>query len=297
MNVLQLLVGGLALGGNYALIALGFVIIYKSSGVLNFAQGGLLMIGAYTTYDFINVVGLQFWYAIATAMMVTGLIGIAIQELVLRRMMGRPEFTIIMVTWALLVILDQIPSQIWGQDMINLGDPWGLAMIKIGSLSIFTIDAWTLLLTAVAVSMIFLFFRFTALGVAMRAAASDLEASIAQGISPRLVFAAAWFMASALACLAGTMLSGGANVLSPDLSLLALVAFPAVVLGGMRSPWGAVLGGMIIGVAEVMTAALAAPYAPWLGHNFYQVMPYLILVAILIVRPYGLFGGAGGRRV
>jgi len=255
------------------------------------------MIGAYTTYDFINVVGLQFWYAIAAAMMVTGLIGIAIQELVLRRMMGRPEFTIIMVTWALLVILDQIPSQIWGQDMINLGDPWGLAMIKIGSLSIFTIDAWTLLLTAVAVSMIFLFFRFTALGVAMRAAASDLEASIAQGISPRLVFAAAWFMASALACLAGTMLSGGANVLSPDLSLLALVAFPAVVLGGMRSPWGAVLGGMIIGVAEVMTAALAAPYAPWLGHNFYQVMPYLILVAILIVRPYGLFGGAGGRRV
>jgi branched-chain amino acid transport system permease protein len=296
MNALQLLVGGLALGSNYALIALGFVIIYKSAGVLNFAQGGLLMIGAYATYDFINVVGLQFWHALVAAMIVTGLIGVAIQELVLRRMIGRPEFTIIMVTWALLVILDQIPSQIWGQDMINLGDPWGLAMIKIGSLSIFTIDAWTLLLTAVAVSLVFLFFRFAALGIAMRAAASDLEASIAQGISPRLVFAVGWFMASALACLAGTMLSGGANVLSPDLSLLALVAFPAVVLGGMKSPWGAVVGGMIIGVTEVMTAAVAAPYASWLGHNFYQVMPYILLVVILIVRPYGLFGGSGARR-
>jgi branched-chain amino acid transport system permease protein len=296
MNALQLLVGGLALGSNYALIALGFVIIYKSAGVLNFAQGGLLMIGAYATYDFINVVGLQFWHALVAAMIVTGLIGAAIQELVLRRMIGRPEFTIIMVTWALLVILDQIPSQIWGQDMINLGDPWGLAMIKIGSLSIFTIDAWTLLLTAVAVSLVFLFFRFAALGIAMRAAASDLEASIAQGISPRLVFAVGWFMASALACLAGTMLSGGANVLSPDLSLLALVAFPAVVLGGMKSPWGAVVGGMIIGVTEVMTAAVAAPYASWLGHNFYQVMPYILLVVILIVRPYGLFGGSGARR-
>jgi branched-chain amino acid transport system permease protein len=297
INFIQLLIAGLALGSSYALVALGFVIIYKSVGILNFAQGGFLMIGAYVTYHFINIVGLPFWAALPVAMAVTGMLGVAVQELIIRRMMGRPDFTVIMATWALLIILDQIPSQIWGQDMINLGDPWGLSMTRIGPLSIFSIDVWTLFFTALAVTLMFLFFRFTTLGLVMRATASDREAAIAQGISPRLVFSVAWFIAAAVACLAGTMLSGGARVVSPELSALALLAFPAVVLGGMKSPAGAVAGGMIIGIAEVMTAAFGTRYAPWLGHNFHLVMPYLLLVAIMLVKPYGLFGDTSGQRV
>ena len=297
INFIQLLIAGFALGSSYGLIALGFVIIYKSVGILNFAQGGLLMIGAYITYHFINVFGLPFSLALPLAMIATGVLGVAIQESIIRRMIGRPEFTVIMATWALLIILDQIPSQIWGQDMINLGDPWGLSVTRIGSLPIFSIDLWTLLFMSLAVTSVFLFFRFTTLGMVMRATASDLEAAVAQGISPRMVFSVAWFIAAAMACLAGTMLSGGARVVSPELSAVALLAFPAVVLGGMKSPSGAVLGGLIIGVAEVMTAAFGSQYMPWLGHNFHQVMPYLILVAILIVKPYGLFGDADGRRV
>ncbi|MEA2879240.1 MAG: branched-chain amino acid transport system permease protein [Hyphomicrobiales bacterium] len=294
---LQLLFAGLALGANYALVALGFVIIYKSTGVLNFAQGGLLMMGAYFTYHLINNTGLPFPIALLIAMCLTGLLGIVVEELVLRHMVGRPDFTVIMATWALLIILEQLPPPLWGHDIVNLGDPWGIAMTKLGSLPVFTIDLWTLVFVAVAVVVLFVFFRFTLLGVAMRATASDQEAAIAQGISPGLVFATAWFIAGAMACLAGTMLSGGARVISPELSMLALLAFPAVVLGGIESPAGAVAGGLIIGIAEVMTAAFGMTYMPWLGHNFHQVLPYVILVVLLMVRPYGLLGSAGGRRV
>jgi branched-chain amino acid transport system permease protein len=296
-HFMQLFVAGLSLGANYALIALGFVIIYKSTGVLNFAQGGLLMIGAYLAFHLTNNVGLEFWLAVPVAMVCTGLLGVVLQELVFRRMMGRPVFTVIMATWALLVVLEQIPPQLWGYDFLNLGDPWGMSMASLAGLAVFAIDLWTLAFGSAVVAALFVFFRYSRLGIAMRATASDQEAALAQGISPRVVFATAWFIAGAVACLSGVMLGGGARVISPDIASLALLAFPAVILGGLDSPAGAVAGGLILGVAEVMTATFAPVHASWLGQNFHVVMPYLVLVVLLLVRPYGLFGSAAVRRV
>jgi branched-chain amino acid transport system permease protein len=201
-----------------------------------------------------------------------------------------------MLTWAVLIVLEQIPSAIWGYDVLPLGDPWGISMLKVGAISVFAIDAWAFAVAIGVVVALFLFFRFSRLGLAMRAAASDREAAEAQGIPASLVFNTAWFLAGAVAGVAGVFLGGGARTVSPELSLLALGAIPAVVVGGLESPAGAVLGGLMIGVAEVLTSSYAPVYAPWLGKNFHVVMPYLLLTVVLVVRPYGLLGSRAVRR-
>jgi len=297
VDVFQLLVGGLSLGAVYALVAVGFVIIYKSTGVLNFAQGGLLMIGAYCAWHAINVWNLSFVLALIFAMVATGLVGVIAQKLVIQKMIGRPEFTVIMTTWALLIVLEQLPPTIWGYDYLVLGDPFGLSRVNLAGVSIFSIDLWTLILGGTVVAALLLFFRFSRMGLAMRAVADDQEVALAQGINPNTVFAAAWFIAGCVAAIAGVMLAGGSRLVSPELSIVALSAFPAIVLGGIDSEVGAVLGGLIIGVVQVLTSAYAPAYAPWLGQNFHIVLPFLLLVCVLMVRPYGMFGKKAAGRV
>jgi branched-chain amino acid transport system permease protein len=296
IELTQLLFAGLAVGSMYALIAVGFVIIYKATGVLNFAHGGLLMFGAYGAWQSINVWQLPFPLVLLGAALFAGASAAIMQRFILQRMVGKPVFTVIMITWALMIVLEQIPPAIWGYDILNLGDPWGISMVSLGPISVFAIDLWSIALTMIVVTVLFLFFGYTRIGIAMRATASDQEAALAQGISAGLIHGIAWFVAGALAGLTGVMLSGGAHVVSPDLSLLAMLAFPAIILGGLDSPAGAVLGGIVIGLVEVLTANYVPVYAPWLGKNFHQVMPYLILVGVLVVRPYGLLGSKTVRR-
>lgn len=293
---LQTLFAGFAQGTLYALIAIGFVIVYKATGVLNFATGGLLMAGAYVAHHAVAAWKLPFALAAVAGAVGTGLVAMLLQQLVLARMAGKPHFTLIMVTWALLIVLEQLPPTVWGYDVLTLGDPWGISMANFAGLSVFTIDLWAVAVAGSVVAGLYLFFRHSRLGLAMRATASDREAAMAQGISPTAVFNAAWFLAGAVAGLAGVFLGGGARVVSPDLSLIALAAIPAVIVGGLESPAGAVLGGLLIGIAEVLSANYVPLYAPWLGKNFHLVMPYLLLIVILVVRPYGLLGARQVRR-
>lgn len=296
IDFFQILFAGFAQGTMYALIAIGFVIVYKATGVLNFTTGGLLMFGAYMAHHAVGGWGLHFGLALLLGAFATGGVGILVQTLVLSRMAGKPHFTLIMLTWAVLIVLEQIPPAIWGYDVLTMGDPWGISMTSIGPLSVFTIDLWAVLLAVVIVVALYLFFRFSRLGIAMRATAIDREAAMAQGISPNTVFNTAWCLAGAVAGVAGIFLGGGARVVSPELSLIALAAIPAVIVGGLESPAGAVLGGVLIGIAEVLTAYYVPVYAPWLGKNFHLVMPYIVLIAILLVRPYGLLGTRSVRR-
>lgn len=293
---LQTLFAGFAQGTMYALIAIGFVIVYKATGVLNFTTGGLLMFGAYLAQHAVHGWGLPFAVALLAGALVTGVLAVLVQVLVLSRMAGKPHFTLIMITWAVLIVLEQIPASLWGYDVLTMGDPWGISMATLGPLSIFTIDLWAVLLALAVVTALFLFFRYSRLGLAMRATAIDREAAMAQGISPALVFNTAWFLAGTVAGLAGVFLGGGARVVSPELSLVALAAIPAVIVGGMESPAGAVLGGVLVGIAEVLTANYVPVYAPWLGKNFHLVMPYLVLILVLTLRPYGLLGTRTVRR-
>lgn len=297
IDLVKLLFAGLSLGAIYALIALGFVMIYKATGILNFAQGGLLMLGAYLAQALINDAGVTFWLALPLAMLATGTVAAGLQLTIFDRLLSHPAFTVIMATWAVLIILEQVPVTLFGYDFLNMSDPFGLKMADIGGIQVFTIDIWTLAFAALSVAALAAFFFGTRIGLAMRATASDPEAAIAQGIDPRLVHATAWFVAGLLACLAGVMLGGGSRLVSPELSQVALRAIPAVILGGLASPLGAVVGGILIGIAEVMTAAWAPTLAPLLGKNLHLVMPYFLLVAFLMFRPQGLFGQRQSGRV
>lgn len=289
-DILQLLVAGIALGSIYALVCLGFVVIYRATGVINFAQGGLLVLGAFLTHQFAVRAGLPFLLAIVLSMLVVALAGVAVERVMLRRMVGQPVFAVIMITLGLLYVLEQVVSAIWGYDLVVLGDPWGVRTLRVGSAVIEVGDLWTIGLAGLVLAVFFLFFKYSRLGVAMRATASDQEAAIANGISARTIFALAWALSGAVAALGGTLLAAGPRGVEITLSMVALRAFPAMILGGLDSPGGAVLGGLTIGIIEVVSAAYLTPNAPWLGENVHVVVPYIVMITVLMVRPYGLFG-------
>jgi len=295
---LQLLFQGFALGAQYALVALGFVVIYKATRVINFAQGGLVALGAYFAFNFHRTWDLPWWPAVLLALLVSAALGALIEALILRRMVGQPVFAVIMITIGLLIIIEQATTIVWGFDNLTLGDPWGIRTTKAGNVVLAISDLWTIGLAAVVLIGFFAFFRYSSLGVAMRATALDQEAALAQGISARRVFALSWAIAGMVAALAGvTLAAGGPNRVAPGIDLIALRAFPAMILGGLDSPGGAVVGGVLIGVTEVMTAGYQAGHFDFIGANFSSVMPYVVMVLILLVRPYGLFGTREVRRV
>jgi branched-chain amino acid transport system permease protein len=296
-DFLQLLFAGVALGSLYALVALGFVVIFKATGVINFAQGGLVVLGAYFAYNAHQTWHLPFFLAVPVAMVMCALVGVVIERIVLRRMVGQPAFAVIMVTIGLLFIMEQLITGVWGFDRLNLGDPWGIHRIKLGSVVLATKDVWTIGLAGAALAGFFLFFRYSRMGVAMRATGFDQEAAVANGISARRIFALSWAIAGAVATIAGVMLAAGGGGVRPDIEFVALLAFPAIILGGLDSPEGAVVGGLMIGIIQNLTAGYAPKYLAFLGGGFGSVMPYLVMIVILMVRPYGLFGTREVRRI
>lgn len=296
-NFLQVLVAGISLGATYALVTLSFVVIYKASGIVNFATGGFVLLGAYVTYTASVTWQLPFFVALILSMICMAALGALTERLIVRRMIGQPVFGLIMITLGLLTVLINASSAIWGQDLLSQADPWGTSTIPVGPVAVLAVDAWTIAFAAAVLTTFFIFFRYSMLGLAMRAAAFDQEAALAQGISARKVFLASWAIAGAVAALAGVMLSAGPRGVSIELAAIALRAFPAMILGGLDSPQGAVVGGGLIGVTEVLTAAFETGHESWLGSNFHVVMPYIIMVGVLIVRPYGLFGTRRVERV
>ena len=289
-NFLQLFFAGLALGSRYALVALGFVIIFKATGVINFAQGAMVTLGGYLAFNFHQTWGLPFALAMVMAVAAGAMVGVLIQRLLLRRMVGRPVFAVIMITIGLLFLIDEIIASIWGYDALDLGDPWGIDTVTVGGVVLAVKDLWAAAITAGVLVAFFAFFRYSGMGIAMRAAAFDQEAALARGISVRRVFAWSWGIAGGVAALAGISLGAGPASVTPSLGLIALAAFPAMILGGLDSPLGAVIGGLVIGVTQTLTAGYQPEYAAFLGHNFNSVMPYVVMVVILLIKPYGLFG-------
>ena len=296
-DFLQLLVAGVAVGTLYALVALGFVIIYKATGIINFAQGALALVGAYLTYNASVTWGLPFPLAALVAVVACAALGLLIERLILSRMVGQPVFAVIMITIGLSIVIEQIVVMVWGGGTLPLDDPWGLSTFAVGGVTIAKSDLARIVVAAVLLAGFFAFFKFSVLGVAMRAAASDQEAALAQGISVRRVVGITWAVAAGIATMAGVLLASGGRGVDPGLGVIALVAFPAVILGGLDSPGGAVVGGVVMGIVEVMTAGYSDKLPEFLGANFQRVTPYVVLVLILLVRPYGLFGTREVQRV
>jgi branched-chain amino acid transport system permease protein len=289
-DFLQLCFAGVALGARYALVALGFVVIHRATGVINFAQGSIVALGAYFAFNAHQTWGLPFAVAALVAVAASAAVGVGVERFLLRRMAGQPVFSVIMITIGLLFVIDQVITMVWGQNAQNLGDPWGIDTVAAGDVVMAVVDLWAILLAFAVVAAFFAFFRYSGTGLAMRAVAIDEEAAMARGISVRRVVATAWGISGAVAAIAGITLASGPAALRPSVGLIALAAFPAMILGGLDSPSGAVLGGFVIGLTQTLTAGYQPTRVAWLGEDFQAVTPYVVMIVILMLRPNGLFG-------
>jgi len=295
-DFLQLAIQGIALGAVYALIALGFVIVYKSTEVINFAQGELVSLGAYLVYTF-NQTALPFAASVALAALIMAGVGWGIERTILRRMVGKPTFAVVMITIGLAIVIRQVVAAVWGFDDRLLGEPWATSRLPFGDLGVNVTSLVTIAAAGALLSLFFVFFRFTRAGIGMRATALDQEAALAVGIPVHGVFAQAWMIAGAIAAIAGVFLTAFPATLHPAIGFTALRAFPAAILGGLDSPGGAVLGGIVVGLVEVLVQGYQPQVAPWLGNNFHVAAAYLLMIGVLVVRPYGLFGTREVERV
>ncbi|MGH9077809.1 MAG: branched-chain amino acid ABC transporter permease [Acidimicrobiales bacterium] len=292
----QLVFAGLALGSVYALVALGFTVVYRASRVVNFAQGGLLALGAFLTSWLVISEGLSFWVAFPVGVVATAATGAIFCAWVLRLAAGRPDFVVVMVTLGLDGVLGAAVPTLWGTAPRANGDPWGASALH-GAALVFDWDQVWAVATAVAMMACLWAFNRTRAGVAVRAAAADPEAALAAGIPLRRVVTMAWALAGGLACAAGVFAAGYPASLDPTVADVALVAFPAVILGGIDSTTGAVAGGVVIGLVQELAAGYQPRYLAWLGHDFYLAAPYVVMIAVVLVRPQGMWGSRPAGRL
>ncbi len=287
----QQVVSGTAIGCVYALVALGFVLIYKATEVVNFAQGELMMVGAFLAYTFIVILGLGFWLGALLALLATALLGGALDRVVMRPMVGQPVFAIIMVTIGIGFLFRSLVSMTpgWGVDTYTIETPFYGKVVSLGELVLSQDHLAIIVLTMALVAVLFAFFRYTRLGVAMQATSQNQLAAYYMGIPVKNVFSMIWALSAAVAAFAGILLAPIAFV-HVNMGYLGIKAFPAAVLGGFGSIPGAIVGGLIIGVVE----ALAGFYLP---EGFKDVAAYIVLLAVLIVRPQGLFGEIARKKV
>ncbi len=295
---LQIAFAGVALGCIYALIGLGFSIIFKASEVINFAQGELLLVGAYVVSSGVFTWHLNFLLALLIGVVVTVLIGLLFERFVLRRMIGRPVFSILMITIGLDTILRTAVVVGWGSNPIPAASPFTITNgLNFSGVHLGADDLLTIGVTIVLCGLLYYFFRYTRYGLAMRATALDQEAALAVGIDIRTVYALAWGIAAAVATIGGVFLAFGSLAMDTTLGGAALLAFPAIILGGIDSTLGAVVGGILIGLVQDLTAGYESYVSGFLGSGIHQITPYLVMILVLLIRPYGLFGTRKVERI
>jgi branched-chain amino acid transport system permease protein len=284
---LQLVVTGFALGMIYALIAIGFVIILKCSEVFNIAQGHFVLIGGYLGYTFLVPLGLPVWAALGMAIATAIIMGLAIERFTLRPLVGQPVLAIIMVTIALATILGGLATLLWGAEYKAYHGLLPSITLTVGTISIPSESLIGLIVSIVAVAILMLFFRYTKIGLAMRATAEDLQVVQSHGIRATTVYAVSWAIASVVGVIGGILLGGvsGANM---ELAEVGLKAFAVVLLGGVNSIGGAIVGGIILGMLENVAAGYLDPLLP--GGGLAKVFPFIVMIIVLVFRPYGLFG-------
>ncbi len=295
-QLVQALINGVAQAAIYALVAVGFVIIFKSTQVLNFAQPALLLLGALWVTYFATSMGLPFWVAVLIAIALSAATGMAVERTALRPMVGKPIFAVAIMTIGLNTVLTVLALAGLGIDIRPIGDPWGLKVVQFGDFVIAQRHLAAIVTAILLVGVLFAFFKYTRMGLAMRAAAFDQEVALTQGVSVASVFAMSWALAAILAMFGGVFIGAGVGI-DRSAQVVALKALPVVIVGGLDSIGGALVGALIIGVAEALTSTYQPTMAPGLGRNFSQVIPYLVMFVVLLIRPSGLFGTEEVERV
>jgi branched-chain amino acid transport system permease protein len=285
---LQLVVTGFSLGMMYALIAIGFVVIFKCSKAFNIAQGQIVMLGGYLGYTFLVSLHLPVWAAIVASIAVAVVMGLVIERLALRPLLGQSPLAIVMMTIALAGVMEGIAILGWGGAYVTYHDVLPEISLQIGNVSIPPSSLLGLVVSVVVVGILMLIFRFTKIGLAMRATAEDEQVTRGLGIRATMVYALVWVIACVVGVVAGVLL-GGVSGVSPPLAEIGLKALAVVILGGLDSIGGAIVAGIILGVSENLAAGYLDPLMPS-GGGLANVFPFLVIMAVLIFKPHGLFG-------
>lgn len=305
MNVLLTAVlSGLGTGAVYALIAVSFVVIFQATGVLNFAQPGLLILGVWACSVFAVDFSIPFYVAALLAMVAVALLSVALERIGIRPMVGRPVFATALVTVGLFTVLLIAAFRLFASQARTVADPWQLGAVCLsrGETGFCELQIYHSTIGRFVVSMAILgllgwWLSRSRTGIAMRATAFDQEAAQAQGIHVGRIFSLAWAIGGALAALGGILLAANGSVVQATDAIFALVALPVLIFGGLDSFKGAVIAGLLIGVLSAISSAYQPIHAPWLGPNFENVLPYVVMFLVLLIKPFGLFGTKEIRRV
>jgi branched-chain amino acid transport system permease protein len=291
---LQLVVTGLCLGMVYALVAIGFVIILKCSNAFNIAQGHFVMIGGYLGYSCLAILHLPIWATLLVVVAAAVTIGLIVERLTIRPLMGQSELAVIMMTIALSTIFEGLATLVWGGEYKSYHGVFPTFSLKLGQISVPPESLISLLVALVCVGILMYVFKYTKIGLGMRATAEDLHVVQSLGIRATTVYAVSWVIASVVGCIGGILL-GGVSGVSIGLSEVGLKAFAVVLLGGANSIGGAILAGIILGVLENVASGYLDPLVP--GGGFAQIFPFVVMIIVLVIRPYGLFGQARIERI
>jgi branched-chain amino acid transport system permease protein len=284
---------GIMVGGIYALIALGWVLIYKCSGVLNLAMGELTLIGAYVSLSFYSA-GVPFLLALLFSLVIGFILGILTERIFLDKLIGEPVLTVIMVTVGLSFFFKGCIELIWGTDTRVFSPPvFPLKPIQLGPLIIGQVYLWSFVAAIILLCIFVCFFKYTRWGLAMQATADDEMAALSLGISARFVYAIAWAIAFMAAGVGGTLL-GNINGLNISVGYMGLLVLPAVVLGGLNSVPGAIVGGIVIGVLQNLSGTYLDQFFPG---GVKEIAPFAFMAVFLLFKPYGLWGWERIERV
>ena len=290
----QLSMNGLIVGTLYGVVGMCFVLIYKASQIVNFAQGEFLLIGAWVCWWLLTKYQLPFVWGFLATLVFMMVFGFLLQVIVLRPMIGEPVISVIMMTIGLSIFFQALMKWIFGV----LPQPYP-PIFAVKSVDVFGLQVQTVYLMAMAVSLVIMlgfawFFKMSRMGLAMRATSYDQQVAQSLGISVRQVFALSWAISAMVSAVAGVVV-GVVNGVSSALSFFGIKVFPAVILGGLDSIVGSVLGGLIIGVLENLAQFADSQYLKW--GNLYEIAPFYVLIIILMIKPYGLFGKRDIERV
>jgi branched-chain amino acid transport system permease protein len=281
---LQLALSGIAIGCVYALVALGFVLIYKATETVNFAQGDLMMLGGFFAYTATAVMGWPYWAAIVFALAVMAAYGMLAERIVLRPVLGQAQFTVVMVTIGVGYVMRGVVTMMpgWGTDTYKIVTPFAEKVVNLGGAAISLEQLMIILMTAALCAVLFGFFRFTRIGIAMQAASQNQLAAYYMGIPVARINTLIWGLSAAVATFAGILLAP-ITFVHANMGFIGLKAFPAAVVGGFGSIPGAIAGGIIIGLVE----SFAGFYLP---EGIKDIAAYIVVLIVLMVKPSGLFG-------
>ncbi len=287
---LQLLIGGLALGAIYAVVALGFVLVYKSTDVLNLAHGEFLMLGAYFALTFLISENLNFFLGVFVLLLVMLVFGLVVHYGIMQRMVGQGFFAIVLITLGIATIIRALLLIFYGPTERGRLDLLPQGSFEVGGATVRHVDLIIFAVVAACVLLFFLFFKYTRLGLHMRAVADDIEAAAAMGIDPDKVYAMTWAAAMVMAGVGGLLFGHVTGAIDRSIEAIGLRAFPAAVVGGLTSLGGSIVGGLVVGVIEQFANG-------HLGTKWREPVAFSVMFVVLLVRPTGLWGRKDLERV